>query len=142
MIPTPQAIKNAARAVRKQQFERTRRLNCCDPDIPPTENELADATAAITSYLSQMEKEGFVMMRGAGSRHDNYIGLLRSLAECGGAVKLPHPIIRGYGPGYLERHGYAQWLRDSPRTASATGFAITEEGRAMLAAAEDSNDQG
>lgn len=97
----------------------------------------AEATAAITAYLEQAGKEGWVMVRGAGSRHDNYIGLLRSLAECGGMVKLPHPIIRGYGPGYLERHGYAQWLRDNPRTASATGFAITKEGRALLAAAQN-----
>ncbi len=95
------------------------------------------ATAAITAYLAAREAEGFVEVRGAGSRHNNYIGLLRSLAECGGRVKLPHPIIKGYGPGYLERRGYAQWLRDSPRTASATGFAITEKGRAMVAAAQN-----
>ncbi len=95
------------------------------------------STAAITAYLAAREEEGFVEVRGAGSRHNNYIGLLRSLAECGGRVKLPHPIIKGYGPGYLERRGYAQWLRDSPRTASATGFAITEKGRAMVAAAQN-----
>lgn len=54
MKPTPQAIENAARTVRKQQFERTRRLNCYDPDIPLTENELADAAAALSCDLGDM----------------------------------------------------------------------------------------
>jgi hypothetical protein len=40
-------IEKMARAVRRQQFERTRRLSAFDENYEPNENELADALAAL-----------------------------------------------------------------------------------------------
>lgn len=51
-MPTEAMVEYVARAVRKQQFERTRRIASYDPDTPLTENELADAAAALSAALA------------------------------------------------------------------------------------------
>lgn len=44
------AVETVARAIRRRQFERTRRLAAFDESAPPTENELDNAHAAIIAY--------------------------------------------------------------------------------------------
>jgi hypothetical protein len=48
-------IEKMARAVRRQQFERTRRLSAFDENYEPNENELADALAALEALREPTE---------------------------------------------------------------------------------------
>ena len=48
-------IEKMARVVRRQQFERTRRLSAFDENYEPNENELADALAALEALREPTE---------------------------------------------------------------------------------------
>ncbi|HEX4112731.1 MAG TPA: hypothetical protein VH020_09370 [Stellaceae bacterium] len=45
------AVETVAQAIRRRQFERTRRLAAFDEAAPPTENELDNARAAIIATI-------------------------------------------------------------------------------------------
>jgi hypothetical protein len=95
-IPPSALVERVAKAVRRNQFERTHRLSSFDENVPPTSNEMDNARAALAATplgelvealediaggMGKASPPNAMLELGPGEFHKHFVPLLQSVAR-------------------------------------------------------------